>query len=43
MFVSLAATHHAFLSAGELWFGLGGLLAGLLLGVHMTQPRYLRR
>jgi len=30
-------------TSGELWYLLIGLLVGIILGVHMTQPRYARR
>ena len=30
------------LTSGEAWYVLG-LLTGLLFGIHMAQPRYLRR
>lgn len=28
---------------GEAWYAVIALLAGLLVGVHMAQPRYARR
>ena len=31
------------LSSGEAWYGVIGLLAGLILGVHMSQPHWARR
>lgn len=30
-------------TSGEAWYALVALIAGVLLGVHMTQPRYARR
>jgi len=30
-------------TSGELWYAVLGVLAGLLIGVHMTGPRYMRR
>ena len=33
--------HHAF-SSGECWCAVLGFLAGLIIGVHMAQPKWLR-
>jgi hypothetical protein len=45
----LAVSHYAVdlpfwrVTSGELWYALIAGFLGVLLGVHMTQPRYARR
>ena len=39
----ITIAHHLHLSSGELWCAVLAFLVGLLVGIHMSQPRWIRR